>query len=603
MTAAGAQTLPLTVLVLTRNEERDLPACLASVAGLGQQIIVLDSGSTDRTVAVAQAAGATVQQRAFTGYASQRNAALRLCQTPWALFLDADEMVTPAGRAEIVAVLARPFDRATPAGYWIPRYNEFFGRRLRGGGWWPDAQLRLLQPALAHYDEAHEVHEIVALNGPAGQLQEPLIHRNYDHWQEFCAKQRAYARRQAPDLLQQGVHPRPWTYATMPLREIRRRFLTLGGWHDGGLGLALALAMGWCTARTYWQLGQLVRQQRAVSPVPDKPLLPPKLLAQPPTLDLSIIIVSRNTAALTLRCLAAVDASLAASELRWETILVDNASHDDTVSAVRAAFPAVRLIEAGGNRGFAVGNNFGFYEARGAYLLLLNPDTEPVGPAIETLVAALQADQTLGAVGPRLYYPGGAAQSSRRRFPTRLTGFIESTLVQHYWPQQRHLAHYYLADQSAEVAQDVDWLMGACLLLRRAALLDSGGFDEGFFMYSEELDLCARLRAAGWRIRYEPAATVLHHEGASSSQAVAQRQINFAVGKLRYYRRQYGAGYALLLRWFLLGNVVVQLAQESGKWLLGHRRELRQQRIGAYLTVLRSGLHARGQHLQRDVSS
>src|SRR4051794_35522132 len=136
--------LPLTIIILTKDEERDLPACLASAADLAERLVVLDSGSTDRTVAIASAHTPHVHTRAFTGYASQRTAALALAATPCVLFLDADERLTPAGRAEIRAVFAA--NRAHPrAGSWFPRHNEFSGRRVRGGGWWPDYQLPLFR--------------------------------------------------------------------------------------------------------------------------------------------------------------------------------------------------------------------------------------------------------------------------------------------------------------------------------------------------------------------------------------------------------------------------------------------------------------------------
>lgn len=591
---AERQLARLTVIILTKDEERDLPACLASVATLDARIVVFDSGSTDRTVAIARAHGAEVFTRPFTGYASQRNAALTFCATPWVLFLDADEALTPSGRAEVAAIVSRPTRAGDPVGYWVPRHNLFFGRRARGGGWWPDYQLRLFQPARARYDQSREVHEVVVLDGPDAQLVEPLVHRNYDRWGEFRAKQRTYAARHARDLAERGVRPRPWTYGTMPLREFRRRYVTLGARRDGALGFALSLSMAWYEGRAYWQLGRIVRQQRdrvvsAASP-PPTPVLPPTLFQQPPTLDLSIVIVSRDTRALTLGCLAAVGRSLADAGIEWETILVDNASSDGTVAAVRAAYPAVRIVEVGGNHGFAVGNNLGLREARGRALLLLNPDTEPIAAAIPQLLAALQADPALGGIGPTLRYPDGTPQEARRRFPTRLTPFVESTVVQGYWRRNRILDRYYLADRPADRPQDVDWLYGACLLVRRSALAASGGFDEGFFMYSEELDLCARIRAHGWRIGFLPSATVIHHEGASSSQAVPRRQINFNTSKIRFYRRRYGRHFGELLRLFLLLTFVFQLGQEATKWLLGHKRPLRRQRIGAHLTVLRSGL-------------
>jgi len=599
--------LPLTIIVLTKDEERDLPACLASVAELGVPVLVLDSGSSDRTVEIARASGAQVQVRLFTGYASQRNAALALIAARWVLFLDADERLTPAGCAEIRVLLRQPECDAAPVGYWVPRHNEFFGRRVSGGGWWPDYQLRLFRADRARYDEAREVHEIVILDGPAARLAEPLIHRNYDAWGEFHAKQRAYATRHARDLAGRGVRPRPWTYATMPLREFRRRYIALDARRDGRLGLALSLALAWYEGRAYWQLGRMVRQGREVrsllARVPHTPLLPTSLFRRSPALDLSIVIVSRDTRELTLGCLAAVDRSLAGAGVTWEVILVDNGSSDGTVAAVRAAYPATRAIEAGGNRGFAVGNNLGLREAAGRAILLLNPDTEPVGDALPRLLDALHADPALGAIGPTLRYPDGSPQEARRRFPTRLTPFVESTIVQSYWRRNRILDRYYLADRPADRAQDVDWLYGACLLVRREALAGSGGFDEGFFMYSEELDLCARISEEGWRIGYLPTATVIHHEGASSAQAVPRRQINFNTSKVRFYRRRYGPLFGEMLRAFLLLTFVVQLLQEGGKWLLGHKRPLRCQRVAAHLLVLRSGLRPTGEHLRAEAAS
>ncbi len=310
--------------------------------------------------------------------------------------------------------------------------------------------------------------------------------------------------------------------------------------------------------------------------------------------QLSVIVVSHNTRELLRRCLASVERSVAGDGVEAEIIVVDNASTDGTLAMVRAEFPAVRLIESGGNRGFAAGNNLGLARARGRALLLLNPDTEVEDGAIGTLLGVLEADPALGVVGPALRYPDGSPQESRRRAPGPLTPFLESTLVQQYWPRNRVLDRYYVADRPGDRRQDVDWLTGACLLVRRRAVERAGGLDESFFMYSEELEWCLRLRAAGWRIAYEPEATVVHHEGASSGQAVPRRHIDFNASKVLFYRRRYGRLFGETLRAFLLLTYVVQGAQEGAKWLLGHRRPLRRQRLAAYAQVLRSGLRQRG---------
>jgi GT2 family glycosyltransferase len=136
----------------------------------------------------------------------------------------------------------------------------------------------------------------------------------------------------------------------------------------------------------------------------------------------------------------------------------------------------------------------------------------------------------------------------------------------------------------------VDWVVGACLLVRREAYEQIGGLDEGFFMYSEELDWCRRCKSAGWQITYLPTATVIHHEGRSSEQVVPARHIHFQSSKVRYFRKHHGNLQAGALRWFLLLTYRYQMARERLKWLVGHKRPLREERIQAYRQVLSSGL-------------
>jgi len=322
--------------------------------------------------------------------------------------------------------------------------------------------------------------------------------------------------------------------------------------------------------------------------------------------DLSVIIVSWNVRELLQRCLQALVPSskfqvpcsplnnLERGTWNLELIVVDNASSDGSAAMVRQHFPQVRLIANNSNLGFTHANNQGLAASQGRYVLLLNPDTEVVGDAVATLLAFLEAHPDVGVVGPQLRFPDGSIQPSRRRFPTLATAFVESTVLQPLFAGSSLLRRYYVADQPDDVTQDVDWLVGACLLVRREAIEQAGPLDEGFFMYSEELDWCRRLKQAGWRIVYLPAAQVIHYEGKSSEQNLAARDIRFHSSKVRYFRKHHGAWSAELLRLFLLGTFVWQLAVESLKWLVGHKRPLRASRVKAYLQVLRSGLRGEG---------
>ena len=307
--------------------------------------------------------------------------------------------------------------------------------------------------------------------------------------------------------------------------------------------------------------------------------------------DLSVIIVSWNVRDLLSRCLGSLIAGDESDPLQLEVIVVDNASQDDTATYVSTHFPQVRLLVNDGNAGFAAANNQGLALARGRYCLLLNPDTELVDDALGRMVGYMDSHPQVGVLGPQLRYPDGRPQPSRRRFPTFATALLESTPLQQVLPANRVLRHYYVKDRPADETQEVDWLVGASLLVRRQVVETAGGLDEGYFMYFEELDWCRRIRDAGWKIVYFPEAVVIHHEGQSSRQVVPLRHIRFQSSKVRYFTKHHGRVAGELLRWFLLALYVWQSAVEGFKWLLGHKRSLRAARLHAYRQVLRSGLH------------
>lgn len=357
--------------------------------------------------------------------------------------------------------------------------------------------------------------------------------------------------------------------------------------------------------------------------------------------DLSIIIVSWNVWDLLRGCLASIEqisrpTAQGDGTVRQfgppgvvqtlEVIVVDSASRDATVDGVPLRFPWVRLIASDENLGFTRGNNLGYAHSRGESIFFLNPDTEIVPPlapvpalpspippdSLSILYAALHADPQIGIIGPQLRYGDGSLQSSRRRFPTPLTGFFESTWLGRLWPQNPWAQRLHMTDWPPTIAHEVDWVMGSAMLCRRAALESQpphrdaeaarepapsptwggpgrrqpGPFDEGFFMYSEELDLCKRVKDAGWRIVYTPAALVVHYEGRSSEQVVAARHIYFNTSKVRYYRKWFGPVWAAALRHYLRLEFRVQLALEWVKGRLGHKRALRDARVAAYRQVI-----------------
>jgi GT2 family glycosyltransferase len=304
--------------------------------------------------------------------------------------------------------------------------------------------------------------------------------------------------------------------------------------------------------------------------------------------DLSVVIVNWNVASLLRACLASLIPATSQS-FDVEVIVVDNASSDDSVVMVNTEFPQVTLIANRDNRGFAGGNNQGIAAADGRYVMLLNPDTEVLGDTLVTLVNYMDDHPDVGLVGPQLLFPDQQVQSSRRRFPTLGTLFFESTWLEALAPRTL-LERFYVLDQPDDAVLDVDWITGADMLARREAIQQVGGLDEDFFMYSEELDWCRRIKAAGWRVVYQPAARVIHHVGKSSAQAVPERHINFQRSKIHYTRKYHGQRFAAVLRVYLLMLYIWQLGLEMVKGVAGFKRPLRWQRVAAYWQVLKSGL-------------
>jgi (heptosyl)LPS beta-1,4-glucosyltransferase len=235
----------LSAIILTLNEEQHIGDCIDSLRW-ADEVLVFDSFSTDRTVDLAEAAGARVIQHRFENYGAQRDAALQAVTADWVLFVDADERATPELAGEVLAKLALP-----ERGWWVPRHNYLFGRLTLGAGWYPDYQLRLLHRISAHYDPGRPVHEEVLLDGAAGYLQHPLIHHNYRDVAHFIDKQSRYADFEAGIRFDRGMRPRPWTYITAPLRQFMWRFVTLHGYRDGLHGLRLSLLMAYYEFQTW----------------------------------------------------------------------------------------------------------------------------------------------------------------------------------------------------------------------------------------------------------------------------------------------------------------------------------------------------------------
>jgi N-acetylglucosaminyl-diphospho-decaprenol L-rhamnosyltransferase len=264
--------------------------------------------------------------------------------------------------------------------------------------------------------------------------------------------------------------------------------------------------------------------------------------------SVSVVIVSYNTRDELLRCLR----SLTPEALVSETLVVDNASSDGSVEAARAAFPSVRVIASQENLGFSRANNVGLAEARAPYVLVLNSDAELRPGAVEALAAVLDARPDVAVVGPRTLNADGSVQVSFGPALTLLSELRQRRLVRGV--RQRDPAVLREVEAAALVEQEPAWVSASCLLARRTALDAIGGFDEGFFLYEEDVDLCVRLRAAGWSIVFTPTAEVLHHLGRSMERTPWRARLEYHRSHLRYYRKHNGWLATTALRALLLAS-------------------------------------------------
>ena len=291
--------------------------------------------------------------------------------------------------------------------------------------------------------------------------------------------------------------------------------------------------------------------------------------------ELSVCIVNWNTCADLEQALRSV--LEADPELSLEVVVVDNASSDGSAEMVAERFPAVRLIRSEENLGFARGYNLALSQTTGEYLLVLNPDTVTRRGALRRLREFLVSHPKVGAVGPRLLNSDGSLQFSCRRFPRPLAALFRNTPLGRLFPRNRYTREYLMGDWDHSAEAEVDWISGAAMGLRREAWEQVGGFDEGFFMYAEDMDWCLRAHRAGWGVSYLPSAEIVHHIGRSSDRAPLRMVVQFHRSMARFYRKHYAPNWPWPVRWVPAAGVwcrcgMVLLATVWSRWRNARRR-------------------------------
>jgi GT2 family glycosyltransferase len=265
--------------------------------------------------------------------------------------------------------------------------------------------------------------------------------------------------------------------------------------------------------------------------------------------DLTAIVVNWNTRELLRKCLDSFFSQTRG--VAYEVWVVDNGSTDNSSEMVRKKFPQVRLIENESNLGFSQANNQAIRRSSGRYVLLLNSDTELIGNAPRILAQFMDDHPEAGAAGCKLLNSDGSLQLSCGRFPRLFSalmgGVLANSVFKKFFPNRRFFAEYGLSQEEHSRLQETDFVMGACMILRREALEQAGFFDEDIFLYFEEIDLCYRIKQAGWKILYTPEARVCHHGGQSSPSSAYVVQQNL-ISLEYFFRKHYSRTSAVILR-------------------------------------------------------
>ncbi len=278
------------------------------------------------------------------------------------------------------------------------------------------------------------------------------------------------------------------------------------------------------------------------------------------------VVVNKDAGGALLGCVASL--RLAGID---NVVVVDNDSSDGSLGALAAADRDVVLVPTGANLGYGRAINAGATRLSNEFLIVSNPDIVVREGAVARLVAVLDENEDLALVGPQLSYPDGGVYPSARAFPSMATAVAHAFLGL-FWPGNAWSRRYRLEQvgapggSGATASREVDWVSGAFFLARRAAFDSVGGFDEAYFMYVEDLDLCWRLRRAGWRVAFEPAAVVVHDQGLSAAAHPYRMLVAHHHSTWRFARRSTSGAGRLTLPVIALGigaRLVLALGREA----------------------------------------
>jgi N-acetylglucosaminyl-diphospho-decaprenol L-rhamnosyltransferase len=287
-----------------------------------------------------------------------------------------------------------------------------------------------------------------------------------------------------------------------------------------------------------------------------------------PGTAVAVVLVTYQSERDLAMCLGSLERAAGPHPL--EVVVVDNASTDASVEIARGY--GAKVLENHANLGLSRAINMGVAVTGAPWLLIVNPDTWLSPGSLRRMLATATSDPRIGCVGPHLANPDGSDYPTGRRFPSLLMGSLHAALAP-VWPDNPATRRYHMAGVDRSRPLTVDWVSGACMLVRRRAFEEVGGFDPGYFMYFEEMDLCLRLHRAGWKVVFDPLAEVKHVVGGSTRSAPYRKVVHHHASALRFYCRRYARDPRLVMAPVVAAFLVLRGLASLARAAVAQRRE------------------------------
>jgi len=503
----------ITAIIPTLNEEMNVANALKSVA-FADEIIVIDSYSSDKTIEIAQSFNVRIIQRKFDNFSSQKNYAIQQATNDWIFLLDADEVVDENLCEEIQEKAQKPEDNV---GFYIYRNFFFKGKKLKHSGWRHDKVIRLFNKQFCHYEG--KVHEKIVSTGTIGFFKNKILHYSLKNIERYKKKLNFYAALQAEELYEKKKRINGFHLLIKPSARFFIQYFVKLGFLDGAYGYTICKLHAHGVYLRYKKLLELRYKIWRKKNIPNAFTFNTQFQKES-SVDISVIIVNYKSWKYLDKCLTSLF-QFEKSLFSYEVLVVDNCSNDGYLKEYKDKFPNAQFIENTGNNGFANGCNRGAKEAKGNHLFFLNPDTIANERALFEMLTYAKENEEVGIVSCLQKNDNGFYENIVRFFPSSLTLF-GATRALYKFLNYKELSNKY---NGVEELAFPDWVSGSVVFINRSWFQKINGWNEDYWMYYEDVDLSKEVRNQGGDVVLLESAEIQHSHGGAS-------RINFTTASL-----------------------------------------------------------------------